>query len=132
MYVDEDEEPDPRLNELTNAIIGAAIAVHSALGPPYAESIYEEALAVEFDARGIPYVRQHVFDVIYRDRVVGTGRIDFIVADEVVLEVKTVESISSVHVAQVIAYLRAKNKRLGLILNFKVKRLTDGIRRVAN
>lgn len=131
-YVDEEMEPDPRLNRITNAIIGAAIAVHKELGPGYSESCYEKALAIEFNARGIKFVRQVTYPVIYRGEVVGEGRIDFLAENEVVLELKVVEQISSLDVSQVISYLKMTKKRLALIITFNVKKLVDGIRRVAH
>ena len=130
-FVDEDMEPNPELNRITNLIIGAAIAVHKELGPGYQESCYENALAIEFNARGIRFVRQPIFSILYRGEKVGEGRLDFLVEDTVVVELKAVESISSLHVAQSISYMKATKKRLALIINFNVRKLVDGIRRVA-
>jgi GxxExxY protein len=130
-FVDDEMEPNPALNQITNAIIGACIAVHRELGPPYSEQIYEEALAMEFDARKISYSRQHEIEVTYRGRVIGTGRIDFLVEGQVVLDIKTVDQLGAVHTAQVVSYLRTTGCRLGLLVNFKTKLLKDGIRRVA-
>lgn len=131
-YVDEDELPDPKLNVLTNRIIGALIEVHRALGPGYLESYYERAVEIEFQRRDIQYVRQYAFDVRYKGEVIGQGRLDFLVEDTVVLELKACESISGAHVATVISYLRAVNKPLGLIANFNVRYLKDGLKRIAN
>lgn len=130
-YVDEEMEPDPELNQSTNAIIGAAMAVHMALGPGFDESVYEEALAVEFAARGIMFFRQHPIQILYRDQVVGRGRLDFLVDNRVIVELKAVESIAPIHVAQVISYLRATRFQLAIIINFNVRLLKNGIKRVA-
>ena len=131
VYFDEEDEPDVDLNRVTNAIIGAAIAVNSELGPGYAEEIYEAALAIEFTRRQIRFVRQHRFDVGYQGVVVGTGRVYFLVEDRVVVELKAVEQLAAVHTVQVISYLRALKLHLGIILNFNVKRMLDGVKRVA-
>lgn len=131
VYFDEEEEPDLQLNRVTNAIIGAAIAVNSELGPGYSEEVYENALEIEFIKRRIRYVRQHCFDVMYQGVVVGRGRADFLVEDCVVVELKVVEQFTGVHTAQVISYLRALKLHLGIILNFNVKRMLDGVKRVA-
>jgi GxxExxY protein len=130
-FVDEEMEPDPALNQITNAVIGACIAVHRELGPPYSEEIYEAALAMEMDARNISYSRQHEFEVCYRGRVIGTGRIDFLVEGKVVVEIKAVDQFAPVHTAQVLAYLRTTGCRLGILINFRTKLLKDGIRRIA-
>ena len=130
-FVDEESEPNPEWNRITNLIIGAAIAVHKELGPGHLESCYENALAIEFVARNIRFVRQATFPVLYRSQKVGEGRLDFLVEDMIVLELKAIESISSLHVAQAISYLKATEKRLALIINFNVRKLVDGIRRIA-
>jgi GxxExxY protein len=124
-------ELDSALNQITDAIIGACIAVHRELGPPYSEDIYEEALAMEFDVRGIKYARQHKVEVTYRGRVVGTGRVDFLVEGQVVLELKTVDQFAPIHTAQALSYLKTTGCRLGILINFRTKLLKDGIKRVA-
>ena len=129
-YVDEDMEPDPELKRVTNLIIGAAIAVHKGLGPGHAESAYQKALGIEFDARAIPYVSQHRFELMYRGQPVGEGFLDFLVED-VLVEIKSVEMLAPVHTAQVIGYLRATGLKLGLLINFNVKLLKDGIKRIS-
>jgi GxxExxY protein len=130
-FVDDDMEPDPELNRITNAIIGAAISVHRELGPGYSEMIYEEALAIEFTARGVPFRRQHCFQVYYHGHTIGEGRLDFLVEDKVIVELKTAEALASVHTAQVISYLRATKLTLAILINFHVKLLKDGIKRIA-
>jgi GxxExxY protein len=131
LVVDEEMEPDPELNEWTNKILACGFDVHSEIGPGFAESIYQNALEHELNLRGIPFQRQVKVVVNYKGVVVGEGRIDLIVNDRVIVEIKCVESIASVHVAQSIAYLRATKLKLCLVMNFNVKRLKDGIRRVA-
>ena len=131
-FVDHEMEPAPDLNRITNAIIGAAIAVHKALGPGHLESAYEEAMAIEFEFRGIPFNRQLPIELLYRGRPVGHGRLDFLVEDRVVLDLKAVESISATHRTQMISYLKITKLRLGLIINFNVTVLTQGVRRLAN
>jgi GxxExxY protein len=129
-FVDEEMEPDPELKRVTNLVIGAAIAVHRELGPGYAESVYQKALAIEFEARGIVYASQHRFALTYRGQPVGEGLLDFLVKG-VVVEIKSVEMLSPVHTAQVIGYLRAAKLKLALLINSNVKLLKDGIKRVS-
>jgi GxxExxY protein len=130
-FVDDEEEPVPELNRLTNLIIAVCIEVHRLLGPGYLEAYYEEAVAREFKRRGITVSRQHPFQVIYKGDVIGEGRIDFVVEGKVALEIKSVESLHPLHTAQVISYLRATKLKLGLLINFNVRLLKDGIKRVA-
>jgi GxxExxY protein len=130
--VDDEMEPNPDLNRLTNAIIGAAIAVHRTLGPGHLESAYQRALEIELDHVGIPYKRQYPVTLRYRGQVVGEGRLDFLVEDKVIVDLKATESISPVFVAQMISYLKITHLKLGLILKFKFAVLTKGIRRIAN
>jgi GxxExxY protein len=131
LYFDEDEEPDPALNRITNAIIGACIEVHRILGPGFLESVYEEALAIEFELRSIPYVRQYPVAVSYKGTPVGQGRCDFIIDDLIIVEVKAIETIAPIHKAQAISYMKTTGRRITLIVNFNVRTLKDGIRRVA-
>ena len=123
-------EPPHALDGIAYAVIGAAIEVHRHLGPGYLESVYEEALAFELELRAIPFVRQAVKSVHYKGRSMGTHRLDLLVADQLVVELKAIESIASIHVAQVMSYLKAGDYELGLLINFNVPRLQQGIRRV--
>jgi GxxExxY protein len=129
--VDDDMEPDPRLNEISNKVIGAAIAVHKVLLAGYTEPYYQRAMEVEMNQRGIRYERQKPFQVFYKGTLIGEGRLDFLVDDEVIVELKAVESITGIHIAQVMSYMKATGKKLTIIINFNVKRLVDGIRRIA-
>ena len=130
-FVDEDMEPDPALNRITNAIIAAAIDVHRALGPGHLESAYEQAMDVEMTLRGIPFRRQVDVDLLYKGHAVGKARLDFLVEETVVLDLKAVERLSSVHDAQMISYLSITGHPLGLIINFNVPALRHGIKRIA-
>jgi len=117
------------LNHLTEAVIGRAIEVHRVLGPGLLESIYEAALCIEFNDAGINYVRQLSLPVLYKGRVLGEYRLDLLVEDSVVVEIKSTEGYDPVFGAQVLSYLRITRKRIGLLLNFNSHRSTDGIRR---
>ncbi len=123
-------EPNKRLDRLARTVIGAAIEVHRHLGPGYLECVYEEALAVELDLRHIPYERQKAFAVDYKGRTIGEGRLDFLVGDELLVELKAVEALAPIHKAQVISYLKATQHQLGLLINFNVPVLRNGIQRV--
>lgn len=118
------------VNQVSHAVIGAALEFHKQLGPGFLESVYEEALRQEFFERRIPFNKQLVFAVDYKGVNVGEGRLDFLVADSVVVEIKAVEGLAPIHTAQVISYLKATKKELGLLINFNVPRLKDGIRRI--
>ncbi|HEY1685642.1 MAG TPA: GxxExxY protein [Tepidisphaeraceae bacterium] len=131
-YFDEGMEPDPELNKITGAIIGAAIAVHKELGPGLLECLYENALAIEFATRNIPFTRQVPISVQYRGQIIGETRLDFIVADRVVVELKAVDRLSEVHSAQLICYLKITGHKLGILINFNVAALRQGIKRIAN
>jgi GxxExxY protein len=125
------EEPNDEVDRLAFAAIGAAIEVHSELGPGHAESAYERAMCIELRRRGIPFVVQSRYSLLYKGEEVGDGRLDLLIGGQLVVEIKAVESLSSLHTAQVIAYLKATDKPLALLINFSVRRLKDGIRRIA-
>jgi GxxExxY protein len=124
------KEPCTEVDELARRIIGAAIEVHRELGPGYLESVYEEALAQEFDRQEIPFQRQYGFSVLYKGKGVGEGRIDFVVAEKIVLELKAVDKVAPIHSAQVISYLRATQCELGLLINFNERLLRSGVQRI--
>ena len=123
-------EPSEEADRLAKLVIGAAIEVHQILGPGYLEKTYEEALAVEFALRGIPFSRQHPISLTYKGHPIGEGRLDFLVGGEVVVELKTVDALADIHKAQVISYLKATGHILGLLINFHVPVLKDGLKRV--
>ena len=116
---------------LTEKIIGAAIEVHRELGPGLLESIYEEALCYEFELQGIKYKRQTPADIIYKGKIIKGQKIDLLVEDEVVVEIKSLSRMPEVALAQTLSYLKATNLKRGLIVNCGEKRLIDGIKRVA-
>jgi GxxExxY protein len=113
---------------LTEGIIGAAIEVHRQLGPGLLESVYQECLCRELQLRDIPFKTQIELPIVYKGLARGgVYRIDLIVADEVVIELKSVEHILSVHQAQLLTYLKLTGKRVGLLINFNVPVLARGI-----
>lgn len=117
-------------NILTQKIIGCAIEVHKHLGPGLLESAYEECLCFELHQEGLSFERQKPVPIVYKEIKLECGyRLDVLVENEVIIEIKSVDSISPLHQAQVLTYLKFSNKRLGLLLNFNVKMLKDGIRR---
>ena len=114
----------------SRAVIGAAIEVHRHLGPGYQEKVYEDALCVELGLRGMAFELQKPVSVVYKNRKVGSGVIDLVVGERLVVEMKTVDTLLPVHSAQVISYLRALGTQLGLLLNFRVAVMKDGTKRV--
>jgi GxxExxY protein len=119
-----EDEKDPR----TSPIIGAAIEVHRNLGPGLLESAYEECLCHELHLRGLDCKRQVLLPLLYKGLKLDCGyKIDLIVQDEVVLELKAVEKLLPVHEAQLLTYLKLTSKRVGLLINFNVPLLTQGI-----
>jgi GxxExxY protein len=121
---------DPKLNALSNVVIGAAIEVHRHLGPGYLESVYRRALCLELADRGVNCTVEAPFVVLYKSRPVGEGRFDILVEKELVVELKAVERLAPIHAAQLRSYLKASGLRLGLLINFNVLLLKDGIDRV--
>jgi GxxExxY protein len=121
------------VNKTTESIIGAAIEVHRHLGPGLLESAYEECLCEELSLRKIPFKRQIRLPVIYKSKKLDVGyRIDLLVTDEVVVELKAVESILPIHEAQTLTYMRLGGWQVGLILNFNVTVLKNGIKRLVH
>jgi len=120
-------------NEISGKIIGAAIEVHKHLGPGLLESAYEECLCRELDLRGIDFKRQVPLPLSYKGLKLDCGyRLDLLVEDKVIVELKTVEAIAPIHEAQILTYLKLRDVRLGLIINFNVPLLVEGIRRLVN
>jgi len=129
--MENDDERD-RLNWLSHVIIGAALRVHSELGPGMLESAYELCLMFELIEQGLRVERQKPFPLVYRGHRLDCGyRVDMIVEDGVVIEVKAIERLERVHRAQLLSYLRQLKLKLGLLINFNVVRLKEGIRRFA-
>jgi GxxExxY protein len=118
------------LNKLSGEVIGAAIEVHSDRGPGLLETTYELSLQHELKLRGFESVRQMILPITYKDLVVPEAyRIDLLVENCLVIELKTVEALLPIHSAQLLTYLRMSNNHLGLLINFHTVRLTDGIKR---
>jgi GxxExxY protein len=120
-------------DELSNVIIGAAIEVHKAVGPGLLESVYQKCLTRELQLAGVGYQEEVVLPLQYKGMEFdGAFRLDMLIADKVIVELKAVEAILPVHEAQLLSYLRLTNRRLGLLINFNVPVLRAGIRRVVN
>ena len=124
------DEPDELVDRRASAVIGAAIEVHRLLGPGFGESVYEEALCLELARRAIPFARQASIAVEYKGHRVGEGRVDIFVDSMLIVELKAVDALLPIHVAQVLSYLSATKLRLGLLINFKVPKLGQGVKRV--
>ena len=118
-----------QLKEVTERIIGCAIAVHRALGPGLLEQLYESAICIEFDQIGLRYERQKLVPVQYKGNPLGEYCIDLVVEDLVIVEIKSVERPVPAFEAQLITYLRVTKKRVGLLINFNARLLKDGITR---
>jgi GxxExxY protein len=120
-------------NGLSNVIIGAAIEVHRTLGPGLLENIYEECLATELELRGVRIERQRRVTIQYKGRPIAADlRIDLLVDEQVIVELKAIEKLLPVHSAQLLSYLRLTGRSLGLLINFNVPLLREGVRRVVN
>jgi GxxExxY protein len=120
-------------NAIAKEIVDAAFRIHTTLGPGLLESVYDTVLAYELGRRGLRVVRQQQIPVVYEDVRIDTGfRADLIVGDKVIIEVKSVENLAPVHKKQLLTYLRLADKRLGLLINFHVPLIKDGISRVVN
>lgn len=123
-------EPDAETDEIARAVIGAALEVHRHLGPGFLENIYESALVSELQSRRIPFERQKAVRLLYKNQPVGLHRLDLLVADRVIVELKAVEAMAPIHFAQMVSYLAATGLPLGLLLNFHVPMLRHGIHRI--
>jgi GxxExxY protein len=121
------------LNSLSHRIIGAALRVHTEIGPGMLESAYDACLAFELLQDGLSIERQRPLPLTYRGHRLDCGyRLDLVVEDVVIVEVKSIGRVERVHTAQLLSYLRQSKLKLGLLINFNVKWLQDGIRRVVN
>lgn len=122
-----------RLNEITEQIIGSAIDVHRALGPGLLESAYEACLAFELASRGLKIEQQRALPVVYRDIKLDCGyRLDFVIEEAVVIELKAAEQLLPIHKAQLLSYLKLSGLKVGLLINFHTKMLKDGVVRLVN
>jgi GxxExxY protein len=120
-------------NSITSEIIGSAISVHNALGPGLLESAYQECLYYDLVQKGFHVSKELPMPITYREVTLDHGyRIDLLVENKIVIEVKTVESFMDIHLAQILTYMRLGGFKLGLLLNFHVTSMKDGIKRVVN
>lgn len=119
------------INELSRIVIGAAIEVHRQLGPGLLESAYEHCLAHELGLQGVPYEQQKPCGVNYKGEQLDAGyRLDLLVADRIIVELKAVSALEPIHTAQALTYLKLTDKKLALLINFNVKLLKNGIKRI--
>jgi len=122
-----------RLDDITERVIGGAIQVHRTLGPGLLETAYEACLAFELAERGLNVARQVSLPIVYRDVKLECGyRLDLVVEDSVIVEVKAVDELAPIHEAQVLSYLKLSGLRVGLLINFNVVILKKGLRRIVN
>ena len=120
-------------NDISNLIIGSAIEVHKQLGPGLLESAYEECLCFELRKEGVKYEKQKALPIVYKNVKLDCGyRIDLLVESKVIVELKSVDTLLPIHTAQLLSYLKISDLKLGLLINFNVKILKDGIKRIVN
>jgi GxxExxY protein len=120
-------------NEISGQIVDSAIAVHRELGPGLLESTYQACLAYELRSRGLKVLHEIGLPVVYREVELDVGyRIDLLVEDIVIVEIKAIETLAPIHEAQLLSYLKLSGKKLGLLINFNVTHVKDGIKRLVN
>ncbi len=120
-------------NKITDKIIGAAINVHRELGPGLLESAYQECLFYELLNSGLKVEKEKALPLVYKEVKLDCGyRIDLIVENEIIVELKSVDQLNDLHLAQILTYLKLQNKKIGLLINFNVSQLKDGLKRVIN
>ena len=120
-------------NEISSKIIGAAIEVHKQLGPGLLESTYETCLAYELKEMGLDVKQQQALPVVYKEVKLDAGyRIDLLIENKVIIEIKSVEALADIHTAQLLTYLKLKDLKLGLLINFNSVRVVDGLKRIVN
>ena len=133
MKLDSDRSPSSGINAITERIIGACIEIHRELGPGLLESAYEECLCYELSRARLSFERQKALPVSYKDVLLDCGYgLDLVVANKVIVELKNVERILPIHEAQLLTYLKLTKLPLGLLINFNVPALKQGIKRIAN
>jgi GxxExxY protein len=131
MHTPEDKAKKERINQISHRVIGLCIEVHRELGPGLLESAYEEALAYELTNAGLRYERQRDIPLTYKGASLDCGyRLDFIVEDELIIELKSISAFQPIHHAQLLTYLKLQRRPLGLLLNFNVPVMKEGIKRV--
>ena len=120
-------------NEISSKIIGAAIEVHKQLGPGLLESTYETCLAYELKQMGLDVKQQQALPVVYKEVKLDAGyRIDLLIENKVIIEIKSVDALADIHTAQLLTYLKLKDLKLGLLINFNSVRVVDGLKRIVN
>ena len=120
-------------NEISSKIIGAAIEVHKQLGPGLLESTYETCLAYELKQMGLDVKQQQALPLVYKEVKLDAGyRIDLLVENKVIVEIKSVDALADIHTAQLLTYLKLKDLKLGLLINFNSVRVVDGLKRIVN
>ena len=124
------KDVDDRLNALTERVIGAAIEVHRRLGPGFLEATYQKALSIELRHQGVAHEVEAPVKLTYRGEPIGEGRLDLLIDQALIVELKAVDQIHPIHKAQVISYLKATEHELALLINFNVEVLRDGIHRL--
>jgi GxxExxY protein len=124
------EEPTSDVDAVASAVLEAAVEVHRVLGPGFFEGVYEQALCLELTLRGIAFVRQPAMAIAYKGHPVGDVRPDLLVAQRLVIELKTVDRLAPIHLAQALSYLKATQLPLAVVINFNVPVLLRGVRRV--
>lgn len=124
------KEPSKEADDLAHLVIGIALEVHRVLGPGYLENVYEKAMRIEFEARRVFYENQLKIQVTYKNQNIGQGKLDFLVGKILPVEIKAVSALLPIHQAQLISYLKMTGLQLGLLINFNVPLLKNGIKRV--
>jgi GxxExxY protein len=124
------KEPDVELDGWAHDVVRASLEVHRTLGPGFLESVYEQALCVELTSRAVPFRRQVPIAVQYKGSLVGQGQLDLLVGDRLIVELKAVEALAPIHGVQLRSYLKATGFTLGLLINFNVPLLQQGVRRI--
>jgi len=117
-------------SRMASLVIGCAITVHRELGPGFLESVYRQAMYLELDAGQVPYEREKPIEIRYRGHRLQGQRVDLLVADTLIVELKAVSTIEPIHVSQLVSYLKATHLHCGLLVNFNVRQLRQGVRRV--
>lgn len=120
-------------NQISKIVIGAAIEVHKQLGPGLLESVYETCLYRELKHQGLNVQKQVPMPVVYKDEKCDLGfRLDLLVENKVIIELKSIDALNEIHLAQILTYLKLSDMKLGLLINFNVTKLVEGIKRVVN
>jgi GxxExxY protein len=123
-------EPDEEIDRLAYRVIGCALEVHRHLGPRFLEAVYEEALSLELRRQEIPFAHQSEISIAYKGDAVGVGRVDFLIDNQLIVELKATDALANIHTAQVLSYLRMTRCKLGLLINLNVTMLRQGVERV--